>query len=148
MSVEVKRDQTNEATGQRGSTVAEGEIPRQAELPTWTELAMGTAVIHASSARALKTGDWRSNRPIWHYVGEATGCIQCGLCTVYCPEGCIKIYRLSEVDYDLAELAKRPESGLKAESLVPAADLGYCKGCGICVRECPTRCIELVPEEV
>ena len=124
------------------------EIKRQNELPKWHELALGAAVVYSGSARALKTGDWRSSRPIWHYVGEATGCIQCGLCTVYCPEGCIGIQRLSETDYDMAQLERRPESGIVPESLVPVADLDYCKGCGICVRECPTHCIELIAEEI
>lgn len=123
-------------------------IKRQNDLPTWQELALGTAVIYAGSARALKTGDWRSSRPVWAYVGEKTGCIQCGVCTVYCPEGCIVIRPVSETGYDLAELDKRPESGITADSPVPMADLDYCKGCGICVRECPTHCIEMVPEEV
>ncbi|MEU4524694.1 4Fe-4S binding protein [Amycolatopsis sp. NPDC024027] len=26
-------------------------------------------------------------------------------------------------------------------------DLDYCKGCGICVAECPSGAIEMVPEE-
>ncbi len=125
-----------------------GGIKRQNETPKWHELAMGTAIVYAGSARGLKTGDWRSSRPVWQYVGEATGCIQCGLCTIYCPEGCIDIRKLSETDYELSLLSKRPESGIRPESLVPVADLDYCKGCGICVRECPTHCIELVAEEV
>lgn len=124
------------------------EVKRQDDLPKWHELALGTAVVYSGSARALKTGDWRSNRPIWLYVGEKTGCIQCGLCTIYCPEGCIGIRQLSETEYDLVKLTTRPESGLTAESLVPDADLDYCKGCGICVRECPTHCIEMVTEEI
>jgi pyruvate ferredoxin oxidoreductase delta subunit len=125
-----------------------GEIKRQSDMPKWHELALGTTVIYAGSARGLKTGDWRSARPVWDYVGEATGCIQCGLCTIYCPEGCIVIKTLGETGYDLAVLSRRPASGLSAASPVPAADLNYCKGCGICVRECPTHCIALVPEEV
>ncbi|GHF94003.1 hypothetical protein GCM10017567_05590 [Amycolatopsis bullii] len=28
-----------------------------------------------------------------------------------------------------------------------AIDLDYCKGCGICVAECPCGAIEMVPEE-
>jgi pyruvate ferredoxin oxidoreductase delta subunit len=125
-----------------------GGIKRQSEAPKWHELALGTAIVYAGSARGLKTGDWRSSRPVWAYVGEATGCVQCGLCTIYCPEGCIVIRRLDETEYDLSNLERRPASLLKAESLVPMADLDYCKGCGICVRECPTHCITLVPEEV
>ncbi len=123
-------------------------VKRQSEMPKWHELARGAAVIYAGSARALKTGDWRSNRPVWHYVGEKTGCIQCGVCTIYCPEGCIIIRRVSETVYEPSRLATRPESGIKPESLVPDADLDYCKGCGICVKECPTHCIEMVTEEV
>jgi NAD-dependent dihydropyrimidine dehydrogenase PreA subunit len=29
-----------------------------------------------------------------------------------------------------------------------AIDLDYCKGCGICVAECPCGAIEMVPEEI
>lgn len=124
------------------------EVKRQKDQPAWHELALGTAVIHAGSARALRTGDWRSSRPVWHYVAESTGCVQCGLCTVYCPEGCIHIVPIRETDADLAGLSRRPEALISERSLVPAADLDYCKGCGICARECPTRCIEMVAEEV
>lgn len=124
------------------------DVKRQSETPKWHELARGTAIIYPSSARGCKTGDWRSNRPIWEYVGEKTGCIQCGLCTIFCPEGCIDLRPLSETGYDKAKLSLRPESGIVPESLVPDADLDYCKGCGICVRECPTHCIKLVEEEV
>jgi pyruvate ferredoxin oxidoreductase delta subunit len=124
------------------------EVKRQSEFPAWHELELGCAVVYAGSARACKTGDWRSNRPVWQYVGEKTGCVQCGVCTLYCPEGCIQLITLGETGYDQAQLARRPESGLTAESIVPAADLDYCKGCGICVRECPTRCIDLIEEEV
>jgi len=124
------------------------EVKRQKDAPCWHELALGMAVIHPGSARALRTGDWRSSRPIWHYVGEATGCIQCALCTVYCPEGCINIVPLRETGFDPKELGKRPAAMLTESSLVPTADLDYCKGCGICAYECPTKCIEIVPEEV
>jgi len=124
------------------------EIKRQSETPKWHELALGTAIIYPGSARACKTGDWRSSRPVWHYVGDATGCVQCGLCTIYCPEGCIEIVTLSETEYDVRQLEKRPESGISERSRVPDANLDYCKGCGICVRECPTQCIVMVPEEV
>jgi pyruvate ferredoxin oxidoreductase delta subunit len=27
------------------------------------------------------------------------------------------------------------------------ANLNYCKGCGICAQECPTKAIAMVPEE-
>ncbi len=75
------------------------------------------------SARANRTGDWRTSRP----VGNHEQCIQCGVCVIFCPEGCIAF-------------------GLTREDF-PSADLYYCKGCGICAHECPTRCISMVDEE-
>ena len=27
-------------------------------------------------------------------------------------------------------------------------DLDYCKGCGLCVAECPSGAIQMVPEEI
>jgi len=57
---------------------------------------------------------------------EATRCFSCGECTrcdtclVYCPEG---IIRRKEGDY--------------------AVDYTFCKGCGICVAECPRSAMEM-----
>lgn len=93
----------------------------QSAKPKWTELAIGTAIVVPGSSRACRTGDWRSSRPIWN----DEMCIQCGLCVIYCPEGCIQF----------------------AASGYPTADLDYCKGCGICPHECPTLCIQMQDEE-
>jgi 2-oxoacid:acceptor oxidoreductase gamma subunit (pyruvate/2-ketoisovalerate family)/2-oxoacid:acceptor oxidoreductase delta subunit (pyruvate/2-ketoisovalerate family) len=57
---------------------------------------------------------------------EAHRCFSCGHCTrcdtclVYCPEG---IVRRDEGDYEV--------------------DYSYCKGCGICVEECPRSAMEM-----
>ncbi len=93
----------------------------QSAKPKWTELAVGTAIVVPGSARATRTGDWRSSRPIWNN----DHCIRCGVCEIFCPEGCIQF---GADDY-------------------PAADLDYCKGCGICPHECPTGCIRMQDEE-
>ncbi|NMB73545.1 MAG: 4Fe-4S binding protein [Myxococcales bacterium] len=85
-------------------------------------MAVGCAVTEAGSARYNRTGDWRSSRPVW----EHAHCVRCGVCQMFCPEGCIQF----EPPKDF-----------------PAADLEYCKGCGICVHECPTACIRMVAEE-
>lgn len=59
--------------------------------------------------------------------GEADRCFSCGRCThcdtclVYCPDGII--FR-DEKSY--------------------AIDRAYCKGCGICVAECPRRAMEMI----
>lgn len=97
-------------------------MERQNPFPKWTELAVGTAIVVPGSSRANRTGDWRSSRPIWNL----NQCIKCGVCTLFCPEGCI---------------AHRKDQ-------YPEADLEYCKGCGICVRECFTGCIRMEEEKV
>lgn len=64
-------------------------------------------------------------------VTEAARCLSCGLCTecnncaVFCPD---------------AAITHRPEGGY-------AIDDSHCKGCGVCVEECPRGAMELVPEE-
>jgi 2-oxoacid:acceptor oxidoreductase gamma subunit (pyruvate/2-ketoisovalerate family) len=60
---------------------------------------------------------------------EAHRCFSCGTCThcdtclLYCPEGVIR----------------RQGDGYRV-------DEAYCKGCGMCVAECPRRAVEMVPE--
>lgn len=113
--------------------------------PKWHELPLGSDIIYPGSSRRLRTGQWRTERPVWEYLGENTGCIQCGVCVIFCPEGCIKMKPLKETSYDLSKL----KQGLRltGESLVPVVDYDYCKGCGICAKECWTGCIKMVPEE-
>jgi len=88
---------------------------------TWKDLEIGSAVTEPGSARQYKTGDWRSQRPTYNFER----CIKCGICYIFCPEGCI---------------------GQNTEGYFEA-DLYYCKGCGICAQECPTRVITMVEEE-
>jgi len=66
----------------------------------------------------LKTGDWRTQRPIL----DNEVCNACGICMVFCPPQCIKY----------------------ADTYV--IDLEYCKGCGICAKECPKKAITMTPE--
>lgn len=67
----------------------------------------------------LKTGSWRSYRP----VIDLGKCVKCLICWVYCPELSIRWDGISvSVDYD------------------------FCKGCGICAHECPVKAIVMVPE--
>ena len=96
-------------------------MARQNAEPKWNEIGVGMAVTEPGSARENRTGDWRSQRPIWNHKA----CIKCGVCEVFCPEGCLK-----------------PNA-----SGYPEVDLNYCKGCGVCERECWTSCIHMVSEE-
>jgi NADPH-dependent glutamate synthase beta subunit-like oxidoreductase len=64
---------------------------------------------------------------------EARRCLSCGNCF-----GCDNCYGVCP---DNAVLKVDAADGY-------AFDLDYCKGCGICVAECPCGAIEMVPEEI
>ena len=88
---------------------------------TWKEIEIGGICTEPGSAGILRTGDWRSRRPIYDF----TKCIKCALCQIYCPEGCIN--QNADGTYQ--------------------ADLYYCKGCGICAKECPKKVITMIEEK-
>jgi len=88
---------------------------------TWKDLEIACIVTEPGSSREYCTGDWRSQKPTYNF----TRCIKCGLCQIYCPEGCI---------------------GQNADGYFEA-NMFWCKGCGICPRECPTGVISMVDEE-
>ena len=87
---------------------------------TWKDLKIGSIVTEPGSASQYQTGDWRSQRPIL----DNSKCIKCGICYIFCPEGCIE--QNSDGYFE--------------------ANLFYCKGCGICARECWTRAITMIEE--
>ncbi len=87
---------------------------------TWRDLEIGAICTSPGNTRLYKTGDWRSQKPVYY----EERCIKCGMCLLYCPEGCIV----------------RDETGNYV------ADLYYCKGCGICAKECPVYAVEMVEE--
>ncbi len=60
---------------------------------------------------------WRVRRPVF----DMNKCIRCLNCWVLCPEGVIEKSDLS-------------------------VDWGFCKGCGLCARECPKGAITMVDE--
>ena len=88
---------------------------------TRKDLEIGSIVTEPGSASQYETGDWRSDRPIWDHKK----CIKCGICYIYCPDGAIEV---------------------NADGYFEA-NLFYCKGCGICARECWTGAITMVEEE-
>ena len=66
-----------------------------------------------------KTGSWRVFRPIF----DEKKCIKCWRCWIFCPEAAI------------------------ARNEFPLIDYEYCKGCGVCANECPTKAIKMRREE-
>lgn len=63
---------------------------------------------------------WRGERPVIHQES----CNQCGWCYLVCPEG--TVYK---------------------EGAEIKIDLRFCKGCGICARECRRGCIQMEVEK-
>ena len=86
----------------------------------WQEITTGCVVFQPGSASEYHTGSWRSQRPVWNNQK----CIKCGICYIFCPEGCVS----------------------QTEDGYFKANLDYCKGCGICAHECWTRAISMVEE--
>lgn len=104
------------------------EIPAHAwQTPGWVELPWEDAGVSAPAVFApatslkVRTGLWRSVRPVM----EPELCRRCGLCFALCPDGCISM----------------------AGDGFPRIDYGHCKGCLICMAQCPSRAIRPVPEE-
>ncbi|MGH2983404.1 MAG: NAD(P)-binding protein [Solirubrobacterales bacterium] len=70
---------------------------------------------------------------------EARRCLSCGNC--FSCDNCYGVCPDNAV-LKLAEAAENPNvNGY-------AIDLDFCKGCGLCVAECPCGAIEMVPEEI
>jgi len=86
----------------------------------WRDVEKGGVLKSTDSSTAYKTGEWRNQRPVIDY----SKCDKCGACWIFCPDAAISF---SKEGYEI--------------------DLDYCKGCGICARECWKRAIAMVAEE-
>ena len=95
-------------------------VKSESEL-TWKDLEIGSVVVEPGSASQYETGGWRSQRPSF----DNSKCIKCGICYIFCPDACIE---------------QNTEGYFEA-------NLFYCKGCGICARECWTQAITMIEEE-
>lgn len=93
---------------------------KKAKEMKYYEQPIGGTIPEAGSAEKYRTGSWRTFRP----VRDEEACNNCLFCFIYCPDSSV--------------IVKKGE--------VVGVDLEHCKGCGICARECPKECIEMVEE--
>jgi pyruvate ferredoxin oxidoreductase gamma subunit len=105
----------------------ETEGPSAIHTADWIELPFDAADVSAPAIHApltsvrVRTGLWRTMRP----VIDRDRCKGCWwVCSTYCPDDCISV----------------TEQGL------PEIDYQTCKGCMICVAQCPPHAIEAVVE--
>jgi len=111
-------------------SVAEGTLVEATDYqsPDWVDLPFEDARISAPSIHAaansveVNTGLWRTLRPVIDYQL----CNKCWwICSTFCPDGAI------DVD----------------ENNSPQIDYDHCKGCMVCVAQCPPHAIASIPEE-
>jgi len=81
---------------------------------SWKEASLA-GVCWKSSSTYL-TGDWKTYKP----VRDVAKCTRCLFCSIFCPDGAIH-WNAEKGDIEF--------------------DLNFCKGCGICANECPTKAI-------
>lgn len=89
-------------------------------LPGWRDVEIGFMLSTPGTAAQYRSGDWRSQRPVW----DNDRCIKCGICYIFCPDMAVR----------------------QREDGYFEANLFYCKGCGICYRECWTGAIHMEEE--
>ena len=106
------------------------------KLKNWQELAPGGVITEGGNADDYETGTWRTWRPVWH----EENCVHCLTCWAFCPDGAFL-------------LKEGQTAGGKVRKEIKGIDYYHCKGCGLCVRECPVnkqgkkQAIEFVREE-
>jgi pyruvate ferredoxin oxidoreductase gamma subunit len=108
-------------------TEAQASLAAVYEKPQWVDLPCEDAdtaapVIHApATSEQVETGLWRTIRPVIDYHR----CHRCAwICSTLCPDGVIS---LNQEGY-------------------PEIDYRHCKGCLICMANCPSHAIRAVPE--
>ncbi len=91
-------------------------------LKNWQDLPLGGVITEAGNSADYQTGTWRTWKPIWN----KEACIHCLTCWVFCPEDAFVL-----TDGTLPNGKPRKE--------ITGINYYHCKGCGLCVHECPVN---------
>ncbi len=98
------------------------EPPNWIDVPTDDVSVSGPAIYSGATSVKVRTGLWRVMRP----VIDHERCNRCTwVCGSFCPDGAINV----------------------GEDGYPQIDLDHCKGCMICVAQCPPHAIEAIAEK-
>lgn len=82
----------------------------------WKEIA--PAGVCSKSSTTFLTGDWKTYTPI----RDLEKCTRCLTCVMFCPDGAIRwVPDKKDIEFDMS----------------------FCKGCGICANDCPTKAIKM-----
>jgi pyruvate ferredoxin oxidoreductase gamma subunit len=115
--------QAHEAAVQEGGmfAVEESAAPGWVDVPFEAARVSAPAIHAAATSVQVRTGLWRTLRPVIDY----DRCNKCWwVCSTFCPDGAIQV----------------DEAGS------PHIDYDHCKGCMVCVAQCPPHAIQAVSE--
>ncbi len=102
-------------------SLADYQKPAWIALPLEPSELSAPIIQGAQTSTLVRTGLWRTQRPVIDYGS----CHQCWwVCSSFCPDSAITI----------------DEKGF------PVIDYEHCKGCMICVAQCPSHAISTIPE--
>ncbi|HOO72037.1 MAG TPA: 4Fe-4S binding protein [Spirochaetota bacterium] len=91
-------------------------------LKNWQDVPLGGVIPEGGNAADYETGTWRTWKPVW----KEDECINCLTCWVFCPE-----------DAFILKETVTPKG--KKKKAIKEINYFHCKGCGLCVRECPVN---------
>ena len=86
--------------------------------------------------------------PVW----DSAKCIQCNQCSYVCPHATIRAYALDDAEVKNAPAAAKivdvkAGAGKDKYKFSIAVSPLDCMGCSVCVGVCPTKALEMVPQE-
>jgi ferredoxin len=91
---------------------------------------------------------------LYKFIVDESRCMNCGACMDVCPLTCIEFTRADDVRFYGELFSGRPADGiLEGAPKIWMMEKPYlpiqerCTGCQVCVRECPTNAITVVPDD-